>query len=158
MYLFDHASGIWRSTNAGLTWSQIWQFKMNVLFSGDVALDPTNPNRLYVSVGDVGVYRIDNAHAGTVGGGQLVPMSIGSMPHPGPLAVDAAGTLYVAELAEGGPPDLQRTSNGGTTWASVADDGYRAAALFPCSLNIADDGTITLGLAGDGIVRGVPAP
>ena len=158
MYLFDHRTGIWRSTNAGLKWSPVWQFRTIVQFSGDIAIDPTNPTRLYASVGDVGVYRLDNANAGTVGGGQITPVLIGTLPHPGPLAVDAGGALYVTELADGGPPDLQRTTDGGATWASVADNAYRATAMYPCSLNVADDGTITLGLAGDGIVRGVPAP
>jgi hypothetical protein len=158
IYLFDHQTGIWRSTNAGLTWARIWQLHTSVLFSGDIAVDPTNPTRLYASIGDDGVYRLDNANAGTVAGGQITPVRIGSLAHPGPLAVDAGGTLYVTELADGGPPDLQRASDGGAVWVSVADNVYSATALYPCSIDVADDGTVTIGLAGNGIVRGVPVP
>ena len=157
MYLFDHRTGIWRSTNAGLTWGPIWQFRTNVLYSGDIVVDPTNPTTVYVSIGDDGVYRLDHANAGTVGGGQIVPVRIGTFAHPGPLTMDPAGLLFATELADGGPPDLLWTADD-VTWTSVADAGYRATALYPCSIEVAGDGTITLGLAGGGIVRGTPSP
>jgi hypothetical protein len=62
--------------------------------------------------------------------------------------------VFAAELATGGSPDLRASLNSGTTWRSVADDAYRAAAVFPLSITPGPGGLVYISLDGDGLLIG----
>ncbi len=93
VYFYDHSSGVWRSTDAGQTWVNIWDEPSTFDLTGYVAADPRDPSRLYVSVGRVGLFRLDGASVGTVGTGEIVPQEIGTFLAPGPIAVGPDGAV-----------------------------------------------------------------
>ena len=53
------SGGVWKTTNAGTTWTPIFD-KETVQSIGDMALDPTNPDVLYVGTGEAN--QIGRAH------------------------------------------------------------------------------------------------
>jgi hypothetical protein len=56
------------------------------------------------------------------------------------------------------PAQLLRSDNNGATWTDVADPTYRATALLPYRLVADGTGAVWVCLAGNGLLRGVPAP
>lgn len=158
VYLYDRASGVWRSNDAGRSWTRIWvqPSAQSRVRTGFVAGDPRDPARLYVSVGDEGVFRLDGASSGTVGSG-ITPLGLGTFAHPGPITVDAGGTLWATEIAtEDGPARLAFSTDAGATWTDVADAAYRAAAGVPSAVEIAPDGRLYVSLAFNGVISGRP--
>lgn len=152
VYLYDRASGVWRSTDAGVTWKQIWSKPSPWDLTGYLSIDPARPQDLYVSVGLDAVYRLSGAAKGTVGAG-ITPAKLGSFASPGAMAIAGDGTLYVAEVATG-VPALLSSADRGATWQAVDDERYRAVAHFPTAIDIAADGTVRVALRGNGVVTG----
>jgi hypothetical protein len=153
-YLYDRQSGLWRSGDSGQTWTQVWTQGSGPAFTGWVAGDPTRPGRVYVSIGDRGLYVLDGAGSGSVESGQIHPVRVGTFQHPGPIAVDPQGRLFATELGTGGAPDLRVSTDAGATWHSVADDTYRATAVFPLSITPGPGGLVHVSLNGDGLLIG----
>ena len=156
-YLYDRETGLWRSSDAGVTWTPVWAKPSVPPYTGSVAADPTTPGRVFVSIGDDGLFRLDGADTGTVDAGSVRPVRVGSFPHPGPVTVNGGGAVYASELGVGGPPDLRLSTDAGGDWRSLADDAYRSAALFPLSVTVSPDATLYLALDGNGVLIGHPA-
>ena len=156
VYLFDHASGVWRSANHGKTWSQIWARRSGSQLTGFLAFDPQVPDRLYVSLADQGVFRIDDADTGSGATGDLDVTEVGSFARPGAIAVDASGVLYVATL--GGPAQLFRSTDEGATFAAVGDLVWRSTAGFVQDLEVAPGGQLYAATNGNGLIHGTPSP
>ena len=154
VYLYDHRSGIWRSTDAGVTWVKLWAKPSSGDLKGYIATDATG-NTLWVSNGTA-LYEIANAK--TVKAGAPLPVTVLTLPAPGPVAVAPSGSVYLATQATPGvPAQLLRSDNSGATWNDVADDTYRNVALLPYRLVIGSTGTVWVCLAGNGLLRGDPA-
>ncbi len=158
VYLFDHRTGIWRSSDSGSTWSLIWRRPSGYLMTGFLAADPRVPDRLYVSVGHEGVFRIDHARTGSGLTGDLAPIRLGAFTRPGAIAVDATGGVYVATVAQGGPAQLYRSTDLGATFSLVNDPVWAATAGFVDDLEVAPNGELYAALNGAGLLHGVPAP
>jgi hypothetical protein len=121
--------------------------------TGYVAADPRDPSRLYVSLGEVGLFRLDDAGVGTVEGGQIVPQPVGELPFPGPIAVRSDGAVYAVELpsASGGPAILT-SEDLGAHWSTVSDPFFAESGGFVRTLEVAPDSALWAGLYGDGMV------
>jgi len=158
VYLFDHDTGIWRSANNGKTWSRIWTRRSGSQLTGFLAVDPQVPDRLYVSVGNQAVFRIDNADTGSGLTGDLVAVEIGSFTHPGAITVDPAGVLYVATVAQGGPAQLYRSADRGATFTLVSDAVWGATAGYVYDLEVAPNGELYAATNGNGLLHGIPPP
>ena len=52
--------GVWKTTDGGQTWAPIAD-KLPTTSVGAIAIDPTNPNRVYVITADEGLFRSDDA-------------------------------------------------------------------------------------------------
>lgn len=157
VYLFDHDTGIWRSGNNGKTWMRVWTRRSGSQLTGFLAVDPRVPDRLYVSVGNQGVFRIDDSDTGTGLTGDLVAQPIGTFLRPGAIAVDPTGVLYVATLAQGGSAQLYRSEDQGATFTEVTDPVWAANAGFVSDLEVAPNGELYAATAGDGLIHGIPA-
>jgi hypothetical protein len=153
-YLYDHRTGVWRSTDSGKTWVKIWAKKAAGKLVGYVAVDPAQPTRLWVSAAD-GVYRLDGANTGTVGNGVLKAVRVLSPSRPGPMAFRPDGSLLVAVPASpSGPAALLDTTDAGASWQDLSDAFYRSTGGFATDLAVGPDGLVYVSTFGDGVLVG----
>ena len=69
------------------------------------------------------------------------------------------GSVYLAvQPTAATPARLLRSDDNGVVWTDVADATYRATALLPYRLVVDGSGAVWVCLAGNGVLRGVPAP
>lgn len=152
-FLYDRNTGIWRSSDAGRTWAQIWVKPSKQNNTGYLALDPTDPTALYVSVGWDGVYRLAGATTGAVGAG-ITPVKVGNFTVPGPVAFDRYGRLYVAAILFDQPNRLAMSTDDGATWRELGEAVWGATAMRPWSIDVAPDGTLYVAMRGMGVLIG----
>lgn len=167
VYLFDHASGIWRSVDAGATWQKLWGVKDNVTFQGYLDADPDDATggTLYVSVGAngtvPGLWRLTGCQVksatvenGGVNRTRLVRPDTAPFASPGPVVAGPGGGVWAIENAQ--QPDLYRSADHGGTWVGLGDAVYRAGAKKISDMDVAADGSVFLALKGPGVLRYVP--
>jgi hypothetical protein len=155
-FLYDPATGVWRSNDTGRTWTKIWAKPSNNDLTGYLAADPARSNELYVSVAFDGVYRLVGVKNGIVGSG-ITATKIGSFTSPGAMTFGADGGLYVADVGTGSP-GLWRSKNQGGSWVSLDDAAYDAVAHYPTSIAVDATGGVFVALRGNGVLRRDPAP
>ncbi|SVC98907.1 uncharacterized protein METZ01_LOCUS351761, partial [marine metagenome] len=129
-YLAVGSGGMWKTTNAGVTWDPIFD-DQSVYSIGDIALDSSNPDVVWVGTGENvsgrhvgwgdGVYRSRN------GGESWENMGLTDSQHIGKILVDPRDSDVVFVAAEGplwsdgGDRGLYKTSDGGDTWRAVLE-------------------------------------
>ena len=127
-YVAAACGGVWKTTNAGTTWTPIFDNEGSYSI-GYVVLDPKNPNVVWVGTGENnsqrsvgygdGVYRSDD------GGKSWKNMGLKASEHVGKIVIDPrnSDTLYVAAQGPlwgpGGDRGLYKTTDGGKTWNKV---------------------------------------
>ncbi len=158
VFVYDNRSGLWRSSDAGVTWVSVWSKTPGAGRAGYLVADPSRPGRLYVSAGDSGLYRIDGATSGSVNAGTLAAVRVSDSSRVGPVVVGADGSVLVALAAgpDGTGAALLRSGDGGSTWADVADDTYRATGGQANAVALDADGRLYVSLTGNGVITGVP--
>lgn len=131
-YVAYATGGLWRTDNNGVTFEPLWDDQPTPVI-GDIAVDPRNPERIWVGTGEnnssrstyggMGIYRSDDA------GKTFRYAGLGDSDRIGRILVDPrdGNRVYVAALGKlytpGGPRGLHRTKDGGTTWELVLDTG-----------------------------------
>jgi photosystem II stability/assembly factor-like uncharacterized protein len=130
--------GIWKTTNAGTTWTPIFD-EARVASVGAVAVAPSDPNVVYAGTGNLsgwaftagkGVYKSIDAGRTWTNVGLPASQNIGA------IVVDTRNASNVLVAAQG--PRLgtamenpergvYRTTDGGRTWARVLGDGVAGA-------------------------------
>jgi hypothetical protein len=176
LYCFDRAAstskvatGVWRSTNSGNSWTLIWNlsaspYSLRVadIRSGWLAVNPKptgSGDELWVSTSD-SIWKLVGANSGTVGSG-ITPVNMsGTSPNyfpdgSGGLAFTASSaTLYAVSLNGSAQTSVQLLSlaNGGsaTGWADADPGGSIGSYVSwpgPLTLTIPASGTQTLLLA-----------
>jgi len=122
------SGGVWKTTNGGTTFEPV--FDNEGSFSiGCLAIDPHNPNVVWVGTGENnsqrsvafgdGVYRTDD------GGKTWQHLGLEESEHIGMIAIDPrdSDTVFVASQGplwrSGGDRGLYKTTDGGMTWARV---------------------------------------
>ncbi len=122
------SGGVWKTTNAGTTWVPVFDDQPSYSI-GDVALDPSNPDVVWVGTGEnvsgrhvawgTGVYLSRDA------GASWQAMGLESSEHVGKILVDPRDGKVVFVAAEGplwssgGERGLYRTTDAGATWEGV---------------------------------------
>ena len=122
------SGGVWKTTNAGATWTPVFDEQPSYSI-GDVALDPSNPDVVWVGTGENvsgrhvawgdGVYRSRDA------GNTWDAVGLEAAEHIGKILVDPRDGHVVFVAAEGplwspgGDRGLYRTSDGGESWDQV---------------------------------------
>ena len=127
-YIAVGSGGVWRTTNAGITWTPIFDDQPSYSI-GDVAIDPSDPDIVWVGTGENvsgrhvawgdGVYRSRD------GGRTWQNMGLATSEHIGKILVDPrdGNTVFVAAegplWSSGGERGLYRTEDGGYSWEAV---------------------------------------
>jgi photosystem II stability/assembly factor-like uncharacterized protein len=127
-YVAAASGGVWKTTNAGTTWTPIFDDQPSYSI-GALALDPTNPDVVWVGTGEnvsgrhvgwgSGVYRSRDA------GRSWQRMGLPRSEHIGRILVDPRDGNRVLVAAEGplwaagGERGVYRSVDGGATWSPV---------------------------------------
>lgn len=144
VYVASAAGGVWKSVNAGMNWTPIFD-DQRVSSIGSVAVAPSDPDVVWVGTGESnnlrssswgdGVYRSGDGgttwtHMG-LPESQHVPRIVVHPTDPDIVFVASMGPLW----AEGGERGLYRTRDGGRTWRAVKElgpwTGFTDVALDP---------------------------
>jgi hypothetical protein len=154
VYVFDRASGIYRSSDYGVTWTLIWAVTNDTSTTGYIAQDPAQPTVLWVSRGSSGLFKLSSVQSGTVGSG-ITSTQITEVSLPGALHISSAGHIYVVDLATSSSAvRLMRSPDGGTTWTDISDTSFKAMANRPSDLLVDSFGHIYVATLNDGVLIG----
>jgi photosystem II stability/assembly factor-like uncharacterized protein len=124
-YVAAGSGGVWKTTNAGITWTPVFEDQPSYSI-GEITLDPTNPDVVWVGTGENvsgrhvgwgdGVYRSRDA------GRTWQRMGLPRSEHIGRILVDPRDGNRVLVAAEGplwaagGERGVYRSTDGGSTW------------------------------------------
>jgi photosystem II stability/assembly factor-like uncharacterized protein len=127
-YVAVGSGGVWKTTNAGTTWTPTFEDQPSYSI-GEITLDPTNPDVVWVGTGENvsgrhvgwgdGVYRSRDA------GRTWQRMGLPRSEHIGRILVDPRDGNRVLVAAEGplwapgGERGVYRSTDGGATWTPV---------------------------------------
>lgn len=116
VYVFDQASGIWRSNNYGAvgSWVQVKAVTNSDGLCGTIAAHPTRTGEIWYTT-QAGLFKITGAHTGTVGSGATLtgPIATGvGSDNPGPCGVSDTGYVYVCTQDAGNGTGLALSSDG----------------------------------------------
>ncbi len=131
-YVAAGSGGVWKTKNAGVSWTPIFDNEASYSI-GNVTVDPSNPNTIWVGTGeDVGgrhvgfgngIYRSDN------GGATWTNMGLEDSQHISTILVhpNDSKTVFAAVQGPlwtpGGERGLYKTSDGGKSWKNVLSAG-----------------------------------
>ncbi|MEZ5416278.1 MAG: Ig-like domain-containing protein [Vicinamibacterales bacterium] len=124
MYAGGVAGGVWKSTDAGGTWTPLAQLSMSNLAVVSLAFDPSNANTLYAGTGE-GVFNVDavrgagifrSTDAG-VTWTQLSSTNTSTFHYTNGIAVSPRNTQRIYAATRTG---FYRSINGGASWTTLA--------------------------------------
>ncbi|MGI9192542.1 MAG: T9SS type A sorting domain-containing protein [Chitinophagaceae bacterium] len=118
VYACSASGGLWKSTNAGLTWSNAGTDYLPVMSTSSVCLDHSNPNIIYLSSGDPNYYSTDYGIYKTTNGGSSWVLSnngIGTRMAV-ELLMDPQDNLTLIAATSSG---VWKTTDGGQNWTET---------------------------------------
>jgi hypothetical protein len=128
IYAATATGGVWKSTNAGVTWTSIFD-SVRTGSVGAVAVAPSNPDVVWVGTGESNNMRSSSWGTGvyksTDGGRTWSGAMLAKSQHIGRIVIDPRdpNVVYVAALgplwAAGGERGLYKTIDGGKTWTNT---------------------------------------
>ena len=133
-YVAVGSGGVWKTTNSGTTWSSIFDGQDSYSI-GALAMDPSNPNTIWVGTGEnVGGRHVgygDGVYVSHDGGQSWDNVGLETSEHIGKIIVHPtdSDTVWVAAQgplwSAGGQRGLYKTTDGGETWTRtlVGDEG-----------------------------------
>ncbi len=129
-YMAYASGGLWKTTNNGHTFEPLFDDQPSMIM-GDIAVDPNNPDTVWVGTGEnnssrstyggMGVYRSDD------GGESWRYMGLGDTDRIGRILVDPddSNLIYVAAIGKlytpGGERGIFRSTDGGENWQQVLE-------------------------------------
>src|SRR5262245_40483544 len=127
-YVAVACGGVWKTTNAGTTWTPIFDGEGSYSI-GVVVLDPKNPNVVWVGAGENNSQRSvgygDGVYRSEDGGKSGKNMGLKNSEHIGKIVIDPrdSNVVYVAAQGPlwgpGGDRGLYKTTDGGKTWKAI---------------------------------------
>ncbi|HUX66035.1 MAG TPA: hypothetical protein VMV31_00945 [Terriglobales bacterium] len=129
MYVGTASGGVFKSTDAGVSWTPIFDHAGGMMSIGAVAVAPSNPDIVWVGTGEV-----DNRQSSSWGDGIFKSldgghswhrMGLADTRHIAKIVIDPRdpNTVYVAALGHLWGPNPERgvykTSDGGASWKRV---------------------------------------
>jgi len=127
-YVAVASGGVWKTTNAGTTWTPIFDNEASYSI-GTVVIDPRNPNVIWVGTGENNAQRSvgygDGVYKSEDGGKSWKNVGLKSSEHIGKILIHPkdSSIVYVAAQgplwAPGGERGLYKTTDGGKTWTAA---------------------------------------
>lgn len=131
-YVGTASGGLWKTTNAGTTWTPIFDHEKSYSI-GVVVVDPKNPNIVWAGTGENNAQRSvsygDGVYKSIDGGRTWKNVGLEESEHIGKIVIDPRNSdvVYVAAQGPlwsgGGDRGLFKTTDGGATWKKVLDGG-----------------------------------
>ncbi len=131
-YVAVGSGGVWKTINAGVTWTPIFDDE-SVYSIGNVTVDPSNPNTVWVGTGeDVGGRHVaygDGIYRSDDGGQSWTNKGLGESEHISTILVhpEDSDTVWVAAQgplwSPGGDRGFYMTTDGGETWEKTLGGG-----------------------------------
>jgi photosystem II stability/assembly factor-like uncharacterized protein len=146
MYVASATGGLWKTTNAGMTWTPLTD-QLDVWSIGAVAVAASDPNVVYMGTGEANprnsVSWGDGVYRSADGGKSWTHVGLTDTQHIGRITVHPTNpdVAYVAALGHIWGPNAERglfkTSDGGKTWQHSlkidADTGCIDVAMDPAN-------------------------
>jgi photosystem II stability/assembly factor-like uncharacterized protein len=120
--------GVWKSEDEGLSFEAVFD-QIPTTSIGDLAIDPNNPNVVWVGTGEANIFRSSNAGCGVFmtpdGGESWKNMGLPNTHTIGRVRVDYSNSqrVYVAATGHEWTPNkergLYRTNDGGKSWKKI---------------------------------------
>ncbi|MFQ5614372.1 MAG: glycosyl hydrolase [Anaerolineae bacterium] len=133
------AGGVWKTTDAGVTWQNISDGFFQTASVGALAVADSDPNVIYAGMGEatirIDVSPGDGVYKSTDGGQTWAHTGLAGTRHIGKIRVHPANPdlVYVAALGHAFGPNEQRgvfrSQDGGQTWQKVLYKSERAGAV-----------------------------
>ena len=127
-YVAVHSGNIFKTVNAGTTWSAIFDGQASYSI-GFLAIDPQNPLTIWVGTGENNAQRSvgygDGVYKSTDGGKSWSNVGLKTSEHIGTILIDPrkSDVIYVAATGSlwsaGGERGVYKTTDGGKTWTQV---------------------------------------
>ncbi len=128
IYAAGATGGVWKTVNEGTTWLPVFEQGPSTSI-GDVTVDPSNPNTVWVGTGEANIFRSSHAGAGvfksTDGGETWEHMGLTGT-HTIPRIVvhpTNSNVVYVAasghEWTSNSERGVYKTTNGGESWEKI---------------------------------------
>jgi photosystem II stability/assembly factor-like uncharacterized protein len=127
-YLAMASGGVWKTTNAGTTWTPVFDDQQSYSIAC-VVIDPKNPSIVWVGTGENNaqrsVSRGDGVYKSEDGGRSWTRMGLQKSEQIGKIVIDPrdSNIVWVAAQgplwAPGGDRGLYKTTDGGKTWKAV---------------------------------------
>lgn len=128
MYVATASGGVWKTVNDGVTWEPVFDQQVSTAI-GDIALDPQNPQVLWVGTGEANIFRSSQSGCGifkTADGGKTWKhMGLENTFTIARIVVNPKNSDIVYVAASGHEwttnPDrgVYKTTDGGATWEKV---------------------------------------
>ncbi|MCX6565951.1 MAG: hypothetical protein NTW38_05940 [Candidatus Aminicenantes bacterium] len=128
MYVATASGGAWKTTNEGTTWVPVFDQGPSMSI-GDIALDPSNAEKVWLGTGEANIFRSSQSgagvyqssdggrtwkHMGLAGTGTVARIVVHPK-NPDVVYVAAGGTEWTQDPDRG----VFKTSDGGKTWDKV---------------------------------------
>jgi photosystem II stability/assembly factor-like uncharacterized protein len=123
------SGGVWKTENAGTTWTSLFDGQTGVYSIGSITLDPNDPNVVWVGTGENNAQRSvsygDGVYRSEDGGRSWKNMGLKDSEHIGKVVVDPRDSkvIYVAAQgplwSEGGDRGLFKSTDGGESWSKI---------------------------------------
>ena len=144
VYVGPATGGVWKTTNNGTTWEQLFDKESNPSV-GDIAIAPSDPSIIWVGTGEPNNRQSsswgDGIYKSTDAGKTWKNMGLAATKHIGRVVINPRNpdVVYAAALGHLWGPNPERgvykTSDGGKTWTQVLkindDTGVSDIAMDP---------------------------
>jgi len=138
IYIAVSSGGVWKTVNEGVTWEPIFEDQVTSDI-GDLAIDPKDPEKLWLGTGEANIFRSSMAGAGIYltrdGGESWEHMGLENSNTIARIIINPDNTdvLYVAasghEWTDNKERGVYKTTDGGNTWENVLYINERTGAI-----------------------------